>query len=383
MNYIRKASLSFLIERVQTHGAAHLMLLPDSTTRVQFSHRCWILSAFKQSRAGLIAAGCRKNSTSIVSTFSRNIMPAEVRLKHQAPLYCTFVFALKPPTNTRYGAGADFGSEAASSLDAQAQRIGVEGCRSVVTDAVQTQLYALLSKLRMASSSEFLESLGFTLEVRQSSAPGAGNGLWLEGSAAIGQVVALYPGVSYPPQFHRNIPGYPLVAQSNPFLISRYDGVVIDAKPWGRGFFTLGSPGHTQAQNAAEVALARLETCHPLALAHWANHPPPGKQPNVIVAAFDWMPGRFGELEAQHLRHFVPLVGFNARYAQYSSKPKEEWSSMQCSVTEPTQGVVFVALRDLKDEELFLNYRLNPNAPSGLPSWYCPVDAEEDARRWA
>lgn len=282
-----------------------------------------------------------------------------------------------PPNPRPYNAETDFGLEAASSLDAQAQSIGMEGCRSAVADAIQTQLSSVLTQIRNASNTTFAEQSGYTLEVRQSSAPGAGDGLWLDGNAAVGEVVALYPGVSYSPQFHRNIPGYPLVAQSNPFLISRYDGVVIDAKPWGQGAY---SPCQPQAQNAAEAALLRLERRHPLALAQWANHPPPGALPNVVVAPFDWMPGRFGDEE--HLRHFVPLVGFNARYAQYS-KRMEEWGSIQCPASEQAQGVVFVALRDLRDEELYLNYRLNPNAPSGLPSWYHPVDAEEDARRWA
>jgi len=29
---------------------------------------------------------------------------------------------------------------------------------------------------------------------------------------------------------------------------------------------------------------------------------------------------------------------------------------------------------------LYLNYRLNPH--HGYPSWYTPVNPEEDARRW-
>jgi hypothetical protein len=37
----------------------------------------------------------------------------------------------------------------------------------------------------------------------------------------------------------------------------------------------------------------------------------------------------------------------------------------------------------LEDEELFLNYRLNPKHKEKLPPWYVPIDAEEDQRRWA
>lgn len=75
----------------------------------------------------------------------------------------------------------------------------------------------------------------------------------------MGQIVGFYPGVAYPPLHHRYIPGYPLVARSNPYLLSRFDGVVLDAKPWGKG--RQGSeiwPGE-MPQNAAEEALGRLE----------------------------------------------------------------------------------------------------------------------------
>ena len=44
------------------------------------------------------------------------------------------------------------------------------------------------------------------------------------------------------------------------------------------------------------------------------------------------------------------------------------------------KGLAFVAVREIEDEEVFLNYRLNPQVQK--PSWYAPVDVEEDKRRW-
>ena len=44
------------------------------------------------------------------------------------------------------------------------------------------------------------------------------------------------------------------------------------------------------------------------------------------------------------------------------------------------KGLAFVALRQIQDEEVFLNYRLNPQVQK--PAWYAPVDVEEDKRRW-
>lgn len=78
----------------------------------------------------------------------------------------------------------------------------------------------------------------------------------------------------------------------------RFDGVVLDAKPWGVGQQVLSEAGGSATAAAgaawpatprseAERNLALVEGRHPLALAHFANHPPPGVAPNVMVAAFD------------------------------------------------------------------------------------------------
>ena len=44
-------------------------------------------------------------------------------------------------------------------------------------------------------------------------------------------------------------------------------------------------------------------------------------------------------------------------------------------------SIALVASRDVEDqEELFLDYRLNPEMP--LPDWYHIVDKDESTRRW-
>ena len=160
------------------------------------------------------------------------------------------------------------------------------------------------------------------------------------------------------------MPGYPTVDRGNDFLIARFDGAVLDAKPWGRGHPSRGPPaappsgqepaddaeedpgppsasalGYTPAQAAVLRQLRSLEvsdlpplalnSCwafsnnlharpamliiekegysgrlampavsqpsdmwrqirNPLALAHYANHPPQGASPNVMLAAYDY-----------------------------------------------------------------------------------------------
>ena len=58
--------------------------------------------------------------------------------------------------------------------------------------------------------------LGFALARRRSGIAGAGDGVWLQGHAEMGTVVALYPGVVYPQVFH----GY-AAAPSCPGLVLR------------------------------------------------------------------------------------------------------------------------------------------------------------------
>lgn len=235
-----------------------------------------------------------------------------------------------------------------------------------------------LTRLQVADA--FLETAGFALHAAPSSIKheDSGTGLWLRGSVGVGQLVGLYPGVSYGPEYHRQIPGYPLVARTNPYLLARFDGVVLDAKPWGagreggsreeEGAEKSGSGWPQEPANAAEAQLALLEGRNPVALAHLANHPPSGTQPNVMVAALDWEPP---PEVAPELRAYFPVIDYGQAHTDSAAARRR------------IPGVALVATRDISDEELFLNYRLNPNAPAGLPSWYSPVDGAEDDRRWA
>ena len=62
----------------------------------------------------------------------------------------------------------------------------------------------------------------------------------------------------------RQIPGYPKVDRDNDYLMARFDGAVLDGKPWGRGV----ADGKTQlpaaqSERPAERALSQLEVRHP------------------------------------------------------------------------------------------------------------------------
>ncbi|KAL0648388.1 hypothetical protein Bca4012_046679 [Brassica carinata] len=206
--------------------------------------------------------------------------------------------------------------------------------------------------LKLAQVSKLLKDrIGYTLEVKPSLIPhkDAGQGCFIEGEADVGALLAFYPGVIYPP-------GYPNVDAQNSYLITRYDGVVINAQPWGRGgesrqvwngSFT--TPEVRTDANVEEV----LEMRNPLAFGHFLNHQGKDMDPNVMVCPYDF------PLSEMRMRTYIPNVALGD--------------------APVLKTLVLVATRALCNEELMLNYRLSNS--ERRPEWYTPVDEEEDGRR--
>ncbi|KAJ8618557.1 hypothetical protein MRB53_014743 [Persea americana] len=262
---------------------------------------------------------------------------------------------------------------------------------------------------RMEVSHSLMDHIGYTLDLKPSQIPHkeAGQGLFISGEANVGAVIALYPGVIYSPAYYRNIPGYPRVDANNPYLITRYDGIVINAQPWGIGGETrqvwdgvlpaelkynpsegvgkssdrfwrlLSKPLDSRhGENGAEV----LERRNPLAFGHFANHPAKGTEPNVMVCPYDF------PLTEAEMRAYVPNVLFGTeekvRMKRFGSFWFKSGGSSDAEVDIPVMKMlVLVATRRLCNEEVFLNYRLSNS--KRRPSWYTPVDEEEDRRRWS
>ncbi|KAJ7560918.1 hypothetical protein O6H91_03G006100 [Diphasiastrum complanatum] len=302
-----------------------------------------------------------------------------------------------------------------------------------VTSAVETHPY---SKAQV--STLLKEKLGYTLELKPSqiSHSEAGEGLFLRGTVRPGTVVSLYPGIVYSPSQYRYIPGYPRVDVDNPYLISRYDGAIIDAKPWERGgesrewwdgqshddnesayskFVAAGEPvenmkailemedfrkkqhpswwqmlGGQQINSVSKGEI--IERRNPLAVAHFANHPPKGELPNVMVCSYDFFD------EDINVRPYIPNVLFadeedgdmQRRGMIWVNEGRKSRSVVQGTLHEDVRlrrshsllrALVLVATREIKDEEILLNYRLSNQKKR--PSWYHAVDEEEDKRRWS
>ncbi|TVU29103.1 hypothetical protein EJB05_20652 [Eragrostis curvula] len=262
---------------------------------------------------------------------------------------------------------------------------------------------------RAELSNKFKDQFGYTLDIRQSGIPhkDAGQGLFLSGEANVGAILAIYPGVIYSPAYYRYIPGYPRIDACNNYLITRYDGTIIDAKPWcfggetrelwdGSGLvnYNAMSPKGSESnsdrvwrmlskpleksvrENFGEV----LERRNPLAFGHFANHPPQGSAPNVMICPYDF------PLTEKNMRVYIPNITFGGeepitmkRFGSFYFK--SGGSGNQVADSQVLNTLVLVSTRSICDEELFLNYRYSNS--KRRPEWYTPVDEEEDKRRWS
>lgn len=104
---------------------------------------------------------------------------------------------------------------------------------------------------------------------------------------------------------------------------------------------------------------------------HLINHPPPFASPNVMPLAVDFPSEIFGSTEfpsdlIENLPHTL------------DSPPSILQGTYIPAVAMPS--VVLISTKPLKDEELFVDYRLAPSLER--PEWYHPVDASEEERRW-
>ncbi|VVB13691.1 unnamed protein product [Arabis nemorensis] len=267
--------------------------------------------------------------------------------------------------------------------------------KSVVPETKPLKLVEVSHRLK--------ERIGYTLEIKPSLIPhkDAGQGCFIDGEADVGAVLAFYPGVIYSPAFHRYIPGYPNVDAQNSYLITRYEGVVINAQLWGRGgesravwnnsFTTpeirtdasIAGNGSDKVGNMLSRPLegsgngeAVLEMRNPLAFGHFVNHPGKDMDPNVMICPYDF------PLSEKVMRPYIPNVAFeNAEDVKVRSLGSLWFRTERNSGLDATvlKTLVLVATRPLCNEELMLNYRLSSS--ERRPEWYTPVNDEEDQRR--
>ena len=195
------------------------------------------------------------------------------------------------------------------------------------------------------------DRVGFVPVVGRSKLPAAGNGVFLKGRAVAGTVVSFYPGMVYLRE-HVQSGIYDHHFESNAYIFSRFDSAVIDgSKPVAKH--------------------------NPFAVGHIVNHPSalaPGQERAEILGDCNVIACPINYVSEVFDKDVVPHVP-NA----YDRPPT--LMSSETARNAFALGTVLVAVRDIEDEELYLNYRYNPKIAA--PPWYVEVSSEESSRRWS
>lgn len=203
--------------------------------------------------------------------------------------------------------------------------------RIVVKEEVTKQVEELLNKISVNETSETTSS--FTLSVLNPQDSYPVPGVRLNGHVVPGSVLCLHPGIIYSSSDVKKMENYPHISMDNSYLMSTSDGSIIDAKTY---------------------AVSDTKQ-YPFALGHLIRHPPSRQLPNVMPYTL--------HVPDTNIFQLIP----NQFYSESSSQ-------------RTLLTIVLISMRHIKNEELFLNYRLHPK--THLPLWYTSLDKEEDIRRW-
>jgi hypothetical protein len=240
----------------------------------------------------------------------------------------------------------------------------------ILHDKNRARIFSECFQLSLCASEAQKINPSFSLRIQTSSIPGSNQGVFLSGSVKKGTIVALYPGLYYPP--------LPVCA------IGSIDGEislpVTDLKQRiedGTSEYIIhlnNSGGYLDGNPllAFDVSDTNTPPPNPYAVAHMVNHPSPSFHPNVISLDFLWR---------DLYTHCAPQL--SSSFEEYSKIVPNRFGSGPWYVDSSTgevmmindgtipchlAGLAYMALEDIDDsQELFFDYRYPTNA---RPEWY-------------
>jgi len=209
--------------------------------------------------------------------------------------------------------------------------------------------------INLARAAFLREKLGFSVLSLRSTIPGAGRGVFLDGAAKAGSLVAFFPGYVWPKEHLTNKVLDSSLFQTDPKLqlSIRYDDMLIDARK-------------------APYTVLNRKKANPFAIAHIANHVPEGMKSNCSTVAINFT-SKLG-LKKAGLMRYVPNA--YARLPMITGQQALDRDAIDM------HGFALLASRDLKNEELMYDYRLSPGPDGSYPDWYHPCDIEAARNRW-
>lgn len=238
------------------------------------------------------------------------------------------------------GVGGDWASSFPTDFDDEMDDFGFRVTTADEQTFIAIRQYQTINLFRAAL---LKKQMGYSVLALKSLVPGAGRGVFVDGVARAGSLVAFQPGPVWPlgsvrpdveDHFHDN---------DNLQISIRYDNFIIDSR---RSPYTV---------------LTRPNS-NPLSLGHVVNHPQPGSLPNCQSAMLNFTQNmQLGDLHRYVPNSYaVPPAWITRTFDRYTI----EMHSM-CLLTR----------RDVGEEELFYDYRL---IGTNLPVWYKKVDYPEE-----
>lgn len=224
----------------------------------------------------------------------------------------------------------------------------------------------------------------------KSSIPNAGRGVFIDGFAPAGTLLSFFPGkvwlkehlmtvsLQTQMQFSENDPRHQ--------LSMRYDDVLIDSRQspytvvknlWAVGHIV----NHPPPPNKSTTSIGASESNNDQNKdkKESSNTFQPFQGPNCVTVPINFTEGLFTNMN-DRLLEYIPN--------EYELPPKAWARDVFEKEKIIMHGLGLIALRDLKDEELFYDYRMSPNenakGSEGLyPSWYYVWDVEASTNRWS
>lgn len=209
--------------------------------------------------------------------------------------------------------------------------------------------------INLSRSALIRQQIGYSIISLKSTLQNAGRGIFVDGCAPAGSILAFFPGDVWPKEYLVNSKALAPYFKKDPryHLSIRYDDILIDCRK---------SP-YTVLDDV---------NSNPFAVAHIANHPSKLDEPNCSTMAIDFIDDM--KLREMKLEKYVPNT-YKKHPMMFGPQAVDKDSIMMHSMG-------LLSSRDVKNEELFYDYRLSPGSEKSYPDWYHICDEEELKKRW-
>eukprot|EP00531_Pseudo-nitzschia_arenysensis_P018290 CAMPEP_0116149624 /NCGR_PEP_ID=MMETSP0329-20121206/19071_1 /TAXON_ID=697910 /ORGANISM="Pseudo-nitzschia arenysensis, Strain B593" /LENGTH=566 /DNA_ID=CAMNT_0003645999 /DNA_START=49 /DNA_END=1749 /DNA_ORIENTATION=+ len=214
-------------------------------------------------------------------------------------------------------------------------------------DQERNRLIRHYQSINLCRSAKMRDKLGYSVVALKSSIPGAGRGVYVDGYARAGSILAFQPG--------------PVWAKEN--LVNLSIDEERDLERNDAYQMSLRSDDYMIDSRRAPYTVLTDDNSNLMALGHIVNHPTPSKPPSCRSAMLNFTKGMDIGSSAE-LKRYIPNTYARPRNVTLMN------SLWDRDVIE-MHSLILVATRDICNEEIFYDYRL---ASSHLPQWYHQVN---------